>query len=75
MALHALAIVATHNSERSTHLRGAIADYEQSIASQDDWDTRGNHWKRALRSLRHLAPDDASTREPRMIAASKRYGI
>ena len=73
MALHALAIVATSDGERLDHLRAAIAAYEQSIESRDDWLTRGFFWKRALRKLRDLASDEASALEPRIAAATRKF--
>lgn len=75
MALHALAIVATSDGERLDHLRAAIAAYEQSIESRDDWLTRGSFWKHALRELRDLASDEASALEPRLAAAARKFRI
>jgi hypothetical protein len=73
MALHALAIVATSDGERLDHLRAAIAAYEQSIENRDDWSARGFLWRRALRELHVLAPDEASALEPRMAAAARKF--
>ncbi len=72
MAQHALAIVATTAGERLDHLRAAITDYEQSIKSRDDWLTRGDYWKRALRKLHELASDEAAARERQLSAAGRK---
>jgi len=75
MALHALAIVATSDGERLDLLRAAFEAYDQSIKSRDDWTTRGSFWKRALRKIRDLAPDEASALEPRLAAAARKFRI
>lgn len=75
MALHALAIVATSDEERLDNLRPALPAYEQSIISRDDWLTRGPYWKRALRELRGIAPDEASVLDAQIAAAGRRFSI
>ena len=73
MALHALAISATNPQECLDYLRAALPAYEQSMTSRDDWLTRGRYWKRALRALRGLAPDEASALDARIANAGRRF--
>lgn len=75
MALHALALVEANSDQRVAHLRDALTAYEQSIVCRDDWLTRGHFWKEALRELRAAAPEDASTVEPRLAAAGRRFSV
>ena len=73
MALHSLAIVAASDDDRLDYLRASLPAYEQSMLSRDDWLTRGAFWKRALRELRGIAPDEASTLQSRLAAAARKF--
>lgn len=73
MALHAMAIVARSDEDRLDYLSAALPAYEQSMTSRDDWLTRGLFWKRALRLLRGIAPDEASLLEGRIAAAGQKF--
>ena len=75
MALHALAIVAASDETRLLNLRAALTAYEQSMLSRDDWLTRAHYWKRALRELRRVAPNEAAGLEAGLAAAGRKFSI
>lgn len=75
MALHARAIVTSDAEERCASLLAAMADYEASMISRDEWLDRGPYWKRALRELRVLDREAATMWDSRVGAAGRKFAI
>ena len=75
MAWHARAIATSDPDDRSANLLAAMADYDQSMTSRDEWLDRGAYWKRALRELRAVDPDAASAWESRVGAAGRKFAL
>lgn len=73
MALHAMALATSDPESRHRYLRAALPLYEDSITSQDDWDTQGEFWKRALKTLRTISPEGTSEADHAMAAAARRF--
>ena len=75
MALHARAIVTNDVDDRSASLIAAMDDYSRSMTSRDEWIERGEYWKRALRELRTIDSEAASSWASQVAAVGRKFAI
>lgn len=73
MALHAMAMATSDPESRLRYLRAALPLYAESTINQDDWDTRREFWKGALKTLRTISPENTSEADHKMAAAARRF--